>query len=75
MATKARARASSGAGCGSSATAWGGRGGRGINLVVVGTCATYVVWVLLGTVAWISHLGARVESLGRWLPAMGYPGN
>ena len=49
--------------------------GRWINLVGASAAAAYVLWVLLGTVAWISHLGERVETLGRWLPARGYPAN
>lgn len=37
--------------------------------------AVYVLWVLAGTVAWVSHLGERVPQLALWLPAGGYPRN
>jgi len=37
--------------------------------------AAYALWVLAGTVAWVSHLGARVPSLQPWLPAGGAPLN
>jgi len=37
--------------------------------------ATYALWVLAGTVAWVSHLGARVPALQPWLPAGGAPLN
>jgi len=39
------------------------------------TCATYALWVLAGTVAWVSHLGARVPALQPWVPAGGAPLN
>src|SRR6056300_1551716 len=37
--------------------------GRALNIALVGAVVTYVMWVLVGTVAWISHLGERA----RWL--------
>lgn len=36
--------------------------------------AVYVSWVLLGTVAFVSHLGAQWPPLSSWLPGGGQPG-
>ena len=38
-------------------------------------CASYTIWVLISTVAWISHLGYRVPSLQPLIAAKGYPSN
>ena len=53
------------------------RGGthHGLNLATVWTCAAYVTWVLMGTVAWVSHLGERAPMLAMVLPARGWPSN
>ena len=51
------------------------RGRNGLNLAFVATCATYVTWVLMGTVAWVSHLGERAPWLEWALPARGWPSN
>jgi len=47
--------------------------GGALNIALVGAVVTYVMWVLVGTVAWISHLGERARWLGARLPAKGYP--
>ena len=46
-----------------------------LNLATVWTCAAYVTWVLMGTVAWVSHLGERAPMLAMVLPARGWPSN
>ena len=38
-------------------------------------CASYTIWVLISTVAWISHLGYRVPWLQPLIAAKGYPSN
>ena len=45
------------------------------NTAAVLALAGYVCWILAGTVAWVSHLGYRSPSIGRLLPAGGYPSN
>ena len=65
---KARAR---GAGRAGAAT----RAARGLNIATTTAVGTYVCWMLMGTVAWISHLGERAPWLRFALPAEGYPGN
>ena len=58
-----------------------GRGGaarraaRGLNIATTTAVGMYVYWILMGTVAWISHLGERAPWLRFALPAEGYPGN
>lgn len=47
--------------------------GRALNIALVSGAVTYVMWVLVGTVAWISHLGERAVWLSAVLPAKGYP--
>jgi len=37
--------------------------------------AFYVAWILMGTVAWVSHLGHRAPILSSFLPSHGYPSN
>ena len=39
--------------------------GRALHIALVSGAVTYVMWVLVGTVAWISHLGERAV----WLSA------
>jgi hypothetical protein len=51
------------------------RDGTRLNLATVWTCAAYVTWVLMGTVAWVSHLGERAPMLAMVLPARGWPSN
>ena len=46
-----------------------------LNILLTSTITSYIVWVLLGCVAWISHLGHRLPSLQQFLPAQGYPSN
>lgn len=48
---------------------------RGLKLALVWVGAAYVTWVLLGTVAWVSHLGERAPALAFALPARGFPAN
>lgn len=42
--------------------------------IAVYAVAAYIVWVLLGTVAWVSHLGMQLPVLAAVLPARGVPG-
>ncbi|CAE8612751.1 unnamed protein product [Polarella glacialis] len=50
-----------------------GSSGR-LHSAVVLALAAYVSWVLLGTVAWVSHLGSQCPTLAPWLPGRGRPG-
>ncbi|CAL6289700.1 unnamed protein product [Bathycoccus prasinos] len=43
------------------------------DVFVAYACASYTIWVLISTVAWISHLGYRVPSLQPLIAAKGYP--
>ncbi|CAL6291944.1 unnamed protein product [Bathycoccus prasinos] len=45
------------------------------DVFVAYACASYTIWVLISTVAWISHLGYRVPSLQPLIAAKGYPSN
>uniref|UniRef100_A0A6U2CUR9 Uncharacterized protein n=1 Tax=Hemiselmis andersenii TaxID=464988 RepID=A0A6U2CUR9_HEMAN len=40
----------------------------------VGMISFYIVWVLVGTCAWVSHLGSRMPHVGAFLPGYGAPG-
>jgi len=44
------------------------------NALFVHTISAYVVWVLLGVVAYIGHLGAQAPMLAPFLPGGGQPG-
>ena len=46
-----------------------------LSVFIAHACASYVIWVLISTVAWISHLGFRVPSLQPFIAAKGYPFN
>jgi hypothetical protein len=41
---------------------------------VVYAIAAYVMWILLGTISFVSHLGKQSSLLAQWLPAGGEPG-
>eukprot|EP00931_Biecheleriopsis_adriatica_P107896 TRINITY_DN82238_c0_g1_i1.p1 TRINITY_DN82238_c0_g1~~TRINITY_DN82238_c0_g1_i1.p1 ORF type:complete len:328 (-),score=53.54 TRINITY_DN82238_c0_g1_i1:190-1173(-) len=45
-----------------------------LTTAVVYGVATYVIWVLFGIVAFVSHLGHQVPLLAAYLPAHGQPG-
>lgn len=52
-----------------------GGGPRGpLHATVVRFAAAYITWVLLGTVAFVSHLGEQAPSAAAFLPAYGRPG-
>lgn len=46
-----------------------------LSVFIAYSLAFYTMWVLLSTVAWISHLGFRVPILQPFIAAKGYPKN